>query len=167
MDTAVEIRLNNGYTVFKYAGNTTNLNSQSWMDKMFATVRRMEKSTLLLYSDLKKTEETLEDVGLDSKEFSCMGGGFPVRVEEVGVIGAILVSNQSHFINHDIIVKALSRYLHIDGTKDKSLVKKAKVKYPDASMSAGLVARRNKKKRKSGREPWDRSPESFSGLFAF
>ncbi len=28
MDTAVEIRLNNGYTVFKYAGNTTNLNSQ-------------------------------------------------------------------------------------------------------------------------------------------
>lgn len=114
MDTAVEIRLNNGYTVFKYAGNTTNLNSQSWMDKMFATVRRMEKSTLLLYSDLKKTEETLEEVGLDSKEFSCMGGGFPVRVEEVGVIGAILVSNQSHFINHDIIVKALSRYLHID-----------------------------------------------------
>ena len=114
MDTAVEIRLNNGYTVFKYAGNTTNLNSQSWMDKMFATVRRMEKSTLLLYSDLKKTEETLEDVGLDSKEFSCRGGGFPVRVEEVGVIGAILVSNQSHFINHDIIVKALSRYLHID-----------------------------------------------------
>lgn len=114
MDTAVEIRLNNGYTVFKYAGNTTNLNSQSWMDKMFATVRRMEKSTLLLYSDLKKTEENLEDAGLDSKEFSCMGGGFPVRVEEVGVIGAILVSNQSHFINHDIIVKALSRYLHID-----------------------------------------------------
>lgn len=43
-----------------------------------------------------------------------MGGGFPVRVEEVGVIGAIMVSNQSHFINHDIIVKAVSRYLHID-----------------------------------------------------
>ena len=110
----MEIRLNNGYTVFKYAGNGTTLNNAVWMDKMFATVRRMEKSTLLLYSDLKKTEETLEDVGLDSKEFSCMGGGFPVRVEEVGVIGAILVSNQSHFINHDIIVKALSRYLHID-----------------------------------------------------
>ena len=35
-------------------------------------------------------------------------------MEEVGVIGAIMVSNQSHFINHDIIVKAVSRYLHID-----------------------------------------------------
>lgn len=43
-----------------------------------------------------------------------MGGGFPVRVEEVGVVGAIMVTNQNHYINHDIIVKTLGRYLHID-----------------------------------------------------
>ena len=41
LDTAVEIRLNNGYTVFKYAGNSTNLNNEAWMDKMYATVRRV------------------------------------------------------------------------------------------------------------------------------
>lgn len=56
----------------------------------------------------------MEDIGLGKEEYSCLGGGFPVRVEEVGVIGAIMVTNQSHFVNHDIIVKALSRYLHID-----------------------------------------------------
>lgn len=114
LDTAVEIRLNNGYTVFKYAGNCTNLNNEAWMDKMYATVRRVEKSTMLLYSELKKSEETLEDIGLDPREYSYMGGGFPIRVEEVGVIGAILVSNQNHFVNHDIIVRAVSRYLHVD-----------------------------------------------------
>ena len=114
LDTAVEIRLNNGYTVFKYAGNSTNLNNEAWMDKMYATVRRVEKSTMLLYSELKKSEETLEDIGLDPREYSYMGGGFPIRVEEVGVIGAILVSNQNHFVNHDIIVRAVSRYLHVD-----------------------------------------------------
>ena len=114
LDTAVEIRLNNGYTVFKYAGNSTNLNNEDWMDKMYATVRRVEKSTMLLYSELKKSEETLEDIGLDPREYSYMGGGFPIRVEEVGVIGAILVSNQNHFVNHDIIVRAVSRYLHVD-----------------------------------------------------
>ena len=43
-----------------------------------------------------------------------MGGGFPIRVEEVGVIGVILVSNQNHFVNHDIIIRAVSRYLHVD-----------------------------------------------------
>ena len=98
LDTAVEIRLNNGYTVFKYAGNSTNLNNEAWMDKMYATVRRVEKSTMLLYSELKKSEETLEDIGLDPREYSYMGGGFPIRVEEVGVIGVILVSNQNHFV---------------------------------------------------------------------
>ena len=114
LDTAVEIRLNNGYTVFKYAGNSTNLNNEAWMDKMYATVRRVEKSTMLLYSELKKSEETLEDIGLDPREYSYMGGGFPIRVEEVGVIGANLVSNQNHFVNHDIIIRAVSRYLHVD-----------------------------------------------------
>ncbi len=114
LDTAVEIRLNNGYTVFKYAGNSTNLNNAAWMDKMYATVRRVEKSTMLLYSELKKSEETLEDIGLEPGEYSYMGGGFPIRVEEVGVIGVILVSNQNHFVNHDIIIKAVSRYLHVD-----------------------------------------------------
>ena len=114
LDTTVEIRLNNGYTVFKYAGNGTTPNNEIWADKMFASVSRMEKSTMLLYSELKRSEETMEDIGLGKEEYSRLGGGFPVRVEEVGVIGAIMVTNQSHFVNHDIIVKALSRYLHID-----------------------------------------------------
>lgn len=114
LDCAVSIRRNNGYTVFKYAGNTTTLNNDRWMDKTFNTVRTMEKSSMLLYSELKKNEETLTDIALDPGEFSCMGGGFPIRVEEVGVIGAIMVSNQNHFVNHDIIVKTVGRYLHID-----------------------------------------------------
>ena len=114
LDTAVEIRLNNGYTVFKYAGNGTTLNNAVWMDKMFNVVQRMEKSTMRLYSEMKRSEETMEEIGLEKSKYSCLGGGFPIRVEEVGVVGAIMVSNQSHFINHDIIVKALGRYLHID-----------------------------------------------------
>ena len=77
LDTAVEIRLNNGYTVFKYAGNSTNLNNEAWMDKMYATVRRVEKSTMLLYSELKKSEETLEDIGLGSQRIFLHGRRIP------------------------------------------------------------------------------------------
>ena len=64
LDTTVEIRLNNGYTVFTYAGNGTTPNNEIWADKMFASVSRMEKSTMLLYSELKRSEETMEDIGL-------------------------------------------------------------------------------------------------------
>ena len=114
LDCAVSIRRNNGYTVFKYAGNTTHLNNDRWMDRTFNTVRTLEKSSLLVYTELQKSDETMVDIALDPKEFSCMGGGFPVRVEEVGVVGAVMVTNQNHYINHDIIVKTLGRYLHID-----------------------------------------------------
>ncbi len=37
-----------------------------------------------------------------------------LRVEEVGVVGAILVSGLGHVSDHDFIVKCVSRYLHID-----------------------------------------------------
>ena len=114
LDCAVSIRRKNGYTVFKYAVNTTNLNNDRWMDRTFNTVRTLEKSSLLVYTELQKSDETMVDIALDPKEFSCMGGGFPVRVEEVGVVGAVMVTNQNHYINHDIIVKTLGRYLHID-----------------------------------------------------
>ena len=74
LDCSITIRKNNGSTVFKYAGNTTTLNSDRFTDRTFNTVKIMEKSSLLLYSELKQNEETLEDIGLDEKEFSCMGG---------------------------------------------------------------------------------------------
>ena len=62
---------------------------------------------------LRKNEETMENLFLDEKDYACCGGGFPVRVEEVGVVGAILVS-VCMSPNHDFIVKCVSRYLHID-----------------------------------------------------
>ena len=64
---------------------------------------------------LRQNEETMENLFLDEKEYACCGGGFPVRVEEVGVIGAILVSGLDHVPRPRILfVKCVSRYLHID-----------------------------------------------------
>ena len=116
LDCAVSIRRNNGYTVFKYAGNTTNLNNDRWMDGEVRNVTylelRLREAQRIGFTKAIVPRHSLKQ--LDPKEFSCMGGGFPVRVEEVGVVGAVMVTNQNHYINHDIIVKTLGRYLHID-----------------------------------------------------
>lgn len=114
LPVAVSIRLNNGYTVFQYAADGTNLCSQGWMDRKYNTVKMTEHSSLNLYMTLRRTEQSLEDLFLDPKEYAACGGGFPIRVEEVGVIGAVTVSGLDHISDHDLLIKCISMYLHID-----------------------------------------------------
>ena len=111
---AVRIRLNNGYTVFQYGMDGTTLYNDRWLDRRENTVRLMEKSSLRVYMELKMNEETLEDMLLDPREYAACGGGFPIRVEEAGVVGTVAVSGLDHVSDHDLAVKCISRYLHVD-----------------------------------------------------
>lgn len=114
LPVAVTIRLNNGYTVFRYAASQTGLHNEMWMDRKFQTVRTLEHSSLHAAMLLKKNEQTMANWFLDEKDYAAAGGGFPIRVEEVGIIGAVIVSGLPHFADHDLVVKCISRYLHID-----------------------------------------------------
>lgn len=114
LPVAVSIRLNNDYIVFQYASNGTNLHNENWMRRKQNTVKRMEKSSLHLYTSLKKSGKTLSDLCMDDRDYACHGGGFPIRIEEVGVIGSIIVSGINHVADHDLIVKCVGKYLHVD-----------------------------------------------------
>lgn len=111
---ATSIRLNNGYIVFQYGFDGTNFYNQEWMRRKANTVKMTEKSTLHLYTLLQKSGETLEEWFLDPKDYALSGGGFPIRIEEVGVIGSVIVSGLEHMIDHDFLVKCISKYLHVD-----------------------------------------------------
>ena len=42
------------------------------------------------------------------------GGGFPSSfVEEVGVIGTVAITGLDHVSEHDLLVKCISKYLHV------------------------------------------------------
>ena len=97
----VRIRLNNGYTVFKYGMDGTNLYHEQWLTRKENTVRLTEKSSLRMYMDLRE------------KEYAACGGGFPIRVEEVGVIGTVAITGLDHVSEHDLLVKCISKYLHV------------------------------------------------------
>jgi uncharacterized protein (UPF0303 family) len=114
LSASVKIRLNNGLTVFQYAADDLNLDGESWMDRKMNLVRRLERSSLAVYMMLKKDEESLSDLCLDSREYAAAGGAFPIRVEEVGVIGSIAVSGLDQVSEHDLIIRSLGRYLHVD-----------------------------------------------------
>lgn len=110
---AVRIRLNNGYTVFQYGMDGTNLLNEQWMTRKENTVKTLEESSLRFCMNLRANQERLEDHFLDPREYAACGGGFPIRVEEVGVIGTIVVSGLDHVSDHDLLVKCISKYLHV------------------------------------------------------
>ena len=110
---ALRIRLNNGYTVFQYGMDGTTLYNEQWLTRKENTVRVTEQSSLRFYMDLRQSQENMEERFLDPREYAACGGGFPIRVEEVGVIGTIAVSGQDHVSDHDLLVKFISKYLHV------------------------------------------------------
>ncbi|RDU23305.1 heme-degrading domain-containing protein [Anaerosacchariphilus polymeriproducens] len=114
LSVAVSIRLNNGLIPFQYFATGRCLNNDNWVQKKHNTVKMTEQSSLLVYSNLQKNGEVLEDMGLDPKEYAACGGGFPLRIEEVGVIGTITVSGLDHVSDHDLLIKCISKYLHVD-----------------------------------------------------
>lgn len=111
---AVNIRLNNGYTVFQYGFDGTNLCHQEVLERKYNTVKVTEQSSMHLYMQLRLNEETQEEMLLPAAEFAAYGGGFPIRVEEVGVIGVIAATGRDHVADHDLLVKCISKYLHVD-----------------------------------------------------
>ena len=114
LNISISIRLNNGLVVFQHCLDGTKLHNEQWMLRKFNTVKVMETSSLSLYIMLKKNEQTMAEICLDENAYACCGGGFPIRIEEVGVIGAIIVSGLNHVADHDFIVKSLIKYLHTD-----------------------------------------------------
>lgn len=114
LTVAISIRLNSGLVVFQHCLDGTKLHNEQWMQRKFNTVKVMECSSLGLYMRLRENEQTMTELCLDELEYACCGGGFPIRIEEVGVIGAIMVSGLNHVADHDFIVKSLIKYLHTD-----------------------------------------------------
>lgn len=73
----IRIRLNNGYTVFQYGMDGTNLYHEQWLTRKENTVRLTEKSSLRMYMDLRERGETLADRLLDEKEYAALWRRIP------------------------------------------------------------------------------------------
>jgi len=111
---AIAIERSNGAIVFQAMMDGTTPDNLESIQRKFATVERVERSSLAWFMKLKEREESMADRYMDTSIYSCAGGGFPIRIEEAGVIGVIAVSGMNHVQDHDFIIKCLSKYLHID-----------------------------------------------------
>ncbi len=87
-------------------------NNDRWVARKRNTVLEFWKSSLLVAQEMLVSGRTLTEFGLNEKELALSGGGFPIRLKDIGVVGAIVVSGLPQTHDHQLIVDALAEYLH-------------------------------------------------------
>lgn len=85
-----------------------------WARRKINTVRRFLKSTYRNVLEQQRPDRTFKvGEGIDISDYVLAGGGFPVTVKGVGIIGAIAVSGLPERQDHAVVVDALCDFLGI------------------------------------------------------
>lgn len=100
----------NGLKVFQFVTEGATKHNTQWLDRKVNTVTQFHKSSLQVYCDYKMRGITLEGERLNPMDFALCGGGFPLTVKGIGVVGAIAVSGLPHLDDHQVIVDALEKW---------------------------------------------------------
>ena len=85
--------------------------SDDWIQRKRRTVRRYQASTMAVrvrYEEQGK--EFNEATGLSLEQYAAHGGGFPVVVSSVGIVGAIYASGLPQIDDHEFLVACLSTF---------------------------------------------------------
>ncbi len=87
----------------------------NWARRKRNVVKNFHKSTYRLVLEKARPDRTFPPgEGLDPADYVLAGGGFPITVKGVGVIGAIAVSGLPERQDHAVVVAALCRHLGLD-----------------------------------------------------
>jgi uncharacterized protein (UPF0303 family) len=94
-------------------------NNDNWVRRKRSTVLEFWKSSLLVAKEMKASGRTLLEHGLSENDMALSGGSFPIRLKDLGVVGAVTVSGLPQTHDHQLIVDTLSGYL---GVKTESVL---------------------------------------------
>ena len=101
-----------GQVLFHAAMPGTTPDNDSWVARKARVVTRFGHSSLYMGQkarDAGKTFEEYFDVPIE--EYAFHGGGFPLTISEVGVVGAIVVSGLPQLDDHALVVEVLRAHL--------------------------------------------------------
>lgn len=103
---AIEITMN-GLVVFRYFPEGTVPDNGLWLQRKRNTVELMQMSSLRFLAWLELNGESMTDRKLDANQYAAGGGGFPINIRGVGVVGSICVSGLPHLEDHQLVVDTL------------------------------------------------------------
>jgi uncharacterized protein (UPF0303 family) len=104
---AIEIR-RGGTRLFSALLPGATQDNLCWIDRKIAMVMRFERSSYALGLMFRASEGMFERFGLDRRSYAPGGGAVPIRIEGVGVVGAVAVSGLPQEEDHRMAVEALT-----------------------------------------------------------
>lgn len=108
---AIEVALRDRI-LFHTALPGTDIANSHWVRRKRGTVLALGTSTLAVGMKLARANQSLEArYGLAPADHAVDGGGFPLRLRSLGVIGAITVSGMPSLDDHRLVTDVLSRHL--------------------------------------------------------
>ncbi|AYN41136.1 heme-degrading domain-containing protein [Streptomyces dangxiongensis] len=103
-----------GQQLFHAALPGSTPDNDAWIARKRRVVERYGASSYLVGTRFRAKGTTFEDSSrLDPDTYAAHGGSFPVRVEDVGVIGAVTVSGLPQLQDHRLVVEALEKFLSV------------------------------------------------------
>ena len=110
----VEIELA-GQVLFTAATVGATPGQADWIRRKRNTVRRFARSSYAVGRVLERDGETMEARhGLGLADYAAHGGGFPLWVRGVGVVGSVIVSGMPQRDDHNLAVAAMAKVLGVD-----------------------------------------------------
>ena len=110
----IMIRRSNGEVVFQYCDNGITPHNVELMRRKSNSVLLTERSSLQLYMAATNAPESVKQMVLDPKEYAMLGGGFSDLRGRSRRCGDRSSVRHGTGFDHDVIVKCISKYLHID-----------------------------------------------------
>lgn len=111
---AISVRLWDRPLFFAATAGTSATNIH-WIERKANTVKLTMKSTYRIVLERGDRPRMFEpEWGVDVKDFAIAGGGFPIHVEGVGVIGAVIGSGLPERDDHYFVTAGLCKVLGQD-----------------------------------------------------
>jgi len=108
---AIDIQLH-GHPLFFYAMPGTTPDNCDWIRRKRNVVMRYHRSSYAIGLKHERARTTLQNVGLDLKDYAAHGGCFPILLAGTGCVGTITVSGLPQRDDHALVVAVLQHYLH-------------------------------------------------------
>lgn len=101
-----------GKQLFHFSTDTTTQDNDRWVIRKRNTVLHFHHSSKYVNLKIKDDQSLLQTkYSLNRDDFVAIAGGFPIRIKNAGVVGAISVSGLKPDEDHQLVLDTLEEYL--------------------------------------------------------